>query len=58
VGFYRVNTISGKRSRELIQTVQYSSRAGRIRMGSGDVNVFHPDAWRELGLEEVYGIRE
>ena len=58
VGFYRVNIVSGKRTRELIQTVQYSSRAGRIRIGSGDVNVFHPDAWRELGLEEVYGIRE
>ncbi len=58
VGFYRVNTVDGRRKRELIQTVQYSSRAGRIRMGSGDVNVFHPDAWRELGLEEVYGIRE
>tara|TARA_Y100000589_G_scaffold79985_1_gene73708 strand:+ start:64 stop:1401 length:1338 start_codon:yes stop_codon:yes gene_type:complete len=58
VGFYRVKISDGRRRKELIKTVQYSSRAGRIRMGSGDVNVFHPDAWRELGLEEVYGIRE
>ena len=58
VGFYRVSNINGKRRKELIDSVQYSSQAGRIRMGSGAVNVFHPDSWRELGLEEVYGHRD
>lgn len=58
VGFYRVSKVNGKRNNELIDSVQYASQSGRIRMGSGSSNVFHPDVWRELGLEEVYGHRD
>lgn len=58
VGIFRLwKTASGAIQRKLVWKTQYKSLEGVINVGEAGLNVFNPQAWEDLGLDQGYTLR-
>ena len=58
VGIYRLwKDSTGKTRRRRVWKAHYSSLNGIIHVGQEGINVFHPESWKDLGIEESFAIR-
>ncbi len=58
VGIYRMwKNPRGKTRRKQVWKAHYSSLNGIIHVGREGINVFHPESWKDLGIEESFAIR-